>query len=270
MVISTGDSRTRDRVRRFPIDSKLGSSSPPASVGPVNVTESVDLDGSTEHFANTTVQDLSFGANWSIAFWAYKNSDFLANQFMINIDEASGTSNEIRIEVTNSVQGRCDITIFDSAGSSNHFIRNDTTWTNSAWHHIVVTHSSGSTELYVNGSSAASDTSPTVTMTNTDRRINQWGKAWLGLFHSGAIWDVELDSDNVTAIYNSGDGTSFDLRSDSGNYDQSANLQHWWVFGGDDSSDSAMGTDWADGTDVNIMTNASNVTTADLTSGSPT
>ena len=43
-----------------------------------------------------------------------------------------------------------------------------------------------------------------------------------------AIWDVQLDSDNLTAIYNS--GNFLNLEQDSGNYDQSSNLKAYWEF----------------------------------------
>ena len=43
-----------------------------------------------------------------------------------------------------------------------------------------------------------------------------------------AIWNVQLDSDNLTAIYNSGNFLS--LEEDSGNYDQSSNLKAYWEF----------------------------------------
>ena len=43
-----------------------------------------------------------------------------------------------------------------------------------------------------------------------------------------AIWNVQLDSDNLTAIYNSGNFLSLD--EDSGNYNQSSNLKAYWEF----------------------------------------
>jgi len=48
-----------------------------------------------------------------------------------------------------------------------------------------------------------------------------------------AIWDVALDSDAVSAIYNS--GTPIALDSDSGDYDNSGDLQGWWRMGEGDT-----------------------------------
>jgi hypothetical protein len=47
-------------------------------------------------------------------------------------------------------------------------------------------------------------------------------------YNDFAIWDVALDADAITAIYNS--GTRIDLTKDSGNYDNSADLQLYYEF----------------------------------------
>ena len=68
-----------------------------------------------------------------------------------------------------------------------------------------------------------------------------------GLIDEVAIWDVELDADAVTAIYNSGVPT--DLSEDSGNYDNSSSLISWWRM------EEGSGTSVADSsTQSNAMT----------------
>ena len=65
-------------------------------------------------------------------------------------------------------------------------------------------------------------------------------------YNDFAIWDVALDADAVTAIYNS--GTAIDLTSDSGNYDNSADLQLYYQFenNGTANTDADLsGTDYA-------------------------
>jgi len=47
-------------------------------------------------------------------------------------------------------------------------------------------------------------------------------------YNDFAIWDVALDADAITAIFNS--GVPIDLTSDSGDYDNSANLQVYYPF----------------------------------------
>ena len=48
------------------------------------------------------------------------------------------------------------------------------------------------------------------------------------------FWDdVALDADAVTALYNSGE--PIDLSADSGDYDNSGDLTHWWRMGDGDT-----------------------------------
>ena len=47
-----------------------------------------------------------------------------------------------------------------------------------------------------------------------------------------AIWNTALDADAVEAIYNNGEPVDL---SDSGNYDNSGDLVHWWRMGDGDT-----------------------------------
>jgi hypothetical protein len=52
------------------------------------------------------------------------------------------------------------------------------------------------------------------------------GYTFNGLLNECSIWDEALDADAITALYNS--GTPLDATADSGNYDNSDNLQGYW------------------------------------------
>jgi hypothetical protein len=67
-------------------------------------------------------------------------------------------------------------------------------------------------------------------------------------YNNFAIWDVALDADAITAIFNS--GTPIDLTSDSGNYDNSADLQLYYGFENNGTADT--GADLS-GTAYNIV-----------------
>jgi len=56
----------------------------------------------------------------------------------------------------------------------------------------------------------------------------QFIQTYPGNIDEVAIWNVELDADAVTAIYNS--GTPINLASDSGDYDNSGDLKGYWRF----------------------------------------
>ena len=114
-------------------------------------------------------------------------------------------------------------------------------WNDGNWHHLVMAYSgvgphkdtvSGGTTFYVDGSEEAHTVTGNLTTAcdpSAEEQISysQNGNAFLS--DEAAIWDVELDADAVAAIYNS--GTPTDLSVDSGNYDNSGDLQGWWRNG---------------------------------------
>lgn len=111
--------------------------------------------------------------------------------------------------------------------------------TGNSWHHIVATADrDGNGQIYIDGSAdgSAVDISG-ITMDTTS--VVRFGTEYIGFtFFNGnmdevAIWDVALDSDAVSAIYNS--GTPIALDSDSGDYDNSGDLQGWWRMGEGDT-----------------------------------
>ena len=80
---------------------------------------------------------------------------------------------------------------------------------------------SGSFESYLIGCSGDDDASP------------NYNKFFNGNIDEVAIWNTALDADAITAIYNSGKPTN--LNSDSGDYDNSSNLQGYWRMGDGDT-----------------------------------
>lgn len=116
------------------------------------------------------------------------------------------------------------------------------------WHMMTVTHSGGSgvesnTRLYLDGALEKSYTA-TYTYTNTTNCGSFGAKFdtgcggpynyWAGSLDEIGVWkDTVLDADAVAALYNS--GAPIDLSSDSGNYDNSGDLDHWWRMGDGDT-----------------------------------
>ena len=114
------------------------------------------------------------------------------------------------------------------------------------WHHIVFTvscpggiNTEAIHKVYVD---AVEKASAAYTRNQTDYAT---GKFSIGANYVGAApveaqidevgwWDnVALDADAITALYNSGE--PIDLSTDSGNYDNSSALVHWWRMGDDDT-----------------------------------
>jgi hypothetical protein len=149
---------------------------------------------------------------------------------------------------------------FAGAGSNN---RNTIRTANSAisagqWYHLAIVVPSGSMgstqnrsawRIYKNGSVVNPSTYvvsglQTVTLTyNGNSSLGVWRRAsnanyFDGELNNTAVFSTALDATNIAAIYNS--GTPIDLSTDSGNYNQSANLIAWWRF------NEGTGTSYAD------------------------
>jgi len=138
---------------------------------------------------------------------------------------------------------------FAGAGSNN---RNTTRTANSTisagqWYHVAAVVPSGSMGstmdrndwiLYINGSAYSGTYTRSgnqgLTLTyNGNSSLGVWRRVSNGNFFDGelnnlAVFNTALNATNISAIYNS--GTPIDLSTNSGNYNQSANLTAWWRF----------------------------------------
>lgn len=133
----------------------------------------------------------------------------------------------------------------DDEGATQHdrrtMIGNDTALSANTWYHVIITstfaNATSGTNIYINNVAETIDDDGNATVT-TPTYVSD-GKAYIGredftatnyggklYLKNLAIWAGILDSDNRTAIYNSGNFLSLD--EDSGNYNQSSNLKAYW------------------------------------------
>ena len=103
------------------------------------------------------------------------------------------------------------------------------------WNHYAMTKSGNNYSLYIDGSLYGTGTDSDNATVGDEFFIGRNGHTHYfdGNIDEVAIWDVALDADAITAIYNS--GTPTNLSSDSGNYDNSSNLQGYWRMGDGDT-----------------------------------
>ena len=132
----------------------------------------------------------------------------------------------------------------DDTGATQHDRRTmigSTALSVNTWYHIIITstfaNATSGTNIYINNvaetiSDDGNATATTPTYVSDGKAYiaredftatNYGGKLYI---KNLAIWGAILDSDNRTAIYNSGDFLS--LEEDSGNYNQSSNLKAYW------------------------------------------
>ena len=131
------------------------------------------------------------------------------------------------------------------------------------WQHVALVLSGGTGVLMYRNAVAVLDSNFSAVL---DTVHGAYGTTIGGIFWSSnfiqtypgnidevAIWNVELDADAITAIYNS--GVPIDLASDSGNYDNSGDLVGYWRF------------EEGSGTEAAETTGTTNVYAGTLTNG---
>lgn len=273
MVIDAGDSRTRGRSVRFPIDSKLGTSLPPF----LGQQVSIDQTGGSESMAKASDVDIGIGNTWTASMWVNPNSATQTNNTrLLLIRPNSGSANIIemslltgpdRIRVNNISSVPVNIKVYHW----NTFLVADT------WSFIVLTWDGTDLLLYHQGSELAADSEDTDnagTMTSTNRQIG------VGAFHSGSatasfdgklhsygIWDVVLDAAAVTELYNSGAGELVEYDTDGTNYTSSADLLHWWRLGFNSGD---IGKDYGThSTLIDVMDDATGIDATDIVASYP-
>ena len=104
-----------------------------------------------------------------------------------------------------------------------------------SWHFLVLVRNGSSWKLFDNASISANTTYTPGTINLgrfdlaalTSNAINSG--FLLGLMDEVAVWNINLSSDDITRLYNSGNPT--DLLSDA----TSTSLLHWWRMGDGDT-----------------------------------
>ncbi len=254
----------------------VGSPAAPPPTPPGS-TDCVDFDGTTsETLQNNNEDTYGIVDNWTWMTWLKKAGDHTTSQHMFRYTApGEGNSNTIRWAGHLSFPDRLNLIVYAADGNHRTFVLEDYfAGLDNTWVQVVVTWDGPlDLKLYRDASNVTPGSIGGTGGAQTDTgRIKRSGYGFNGKYYSEALWNVTLDQDNITAIFNSGDGTSFDLLSDSGNYDQSSALKHWWVPGTDQTSENAIGTDYGTHTNLfNQMDNATNITIADdIVADSPT
>ena len=210
-------------------------------------TYSLDFDGSNDYVEIEHTNDLSFGdgsndSAFSISAWV-KMDDATGFRILSKDGGVTGTKREYEF-MTETSDDYLYMFLRDEDPGKWAYVKTNATITSheGSWVHLATTYDGGGgataadgLAIYINGSSVA------VTATNNAAYVameNNSGEVYIGRkanyyangkIDSVSIWDVELDADAVSAIYNS--GTPIALDADLGNYDNSGDLQGWWRMG---------------------------------------
>ena len=198
-------------------------------------TYSLDFDGTNDYVTVPVELDDNDGSSiWTLSGWFYLPAD-------ISTDGLWGYDNANTLYRSSTTQ----ITIYwGSALATSTITPND-------WNHIVVTRNGSAWSLYVNAGTPVTATSSNYDDGTTFILGGQGtGNTLQGKMDEVAIWDVALDADAVSAIYNS--GTPIALDADLGNYDNSSSLQAWWRF---EEGSGTSATDSSTNSNTGTLTN---------------
>lgn len=172
--------------------------------------------------SNTTITSatgsISGNPSFSYSFW-FKTSDVTRDHGIIQPTGTGGTGSNTEqtayyIRLSN---GKVFINLYQGQSIET---TDGSLFTNNTWHHVVVTKASGSTNgtttIYVDGSSKAltytvSGVTPNYPSGNLVVGINAGG---IGSYYSGLVdgfgmWSKVLNSDEVTTLYNNGNGLDY-------------------------------------------------------------
>jgi len=239
----------------YAIDSAGLLSSASTNSVTLQIDYALDFDGNDDNVsANGVATELASSTNLplSVSAWVYPD-DGTKEQLVFGFYKYDAFANGPSVWY-----GSADLK-FSYFDQSTSMESSSITYAKNNWHHVVLTIGSDQGGvLYVNGSSAATFSgahnsgaldmfSIAVDYDDDEGSAGDPTQYFDGKIDEVAVWNDELTSAEVTAIYNS--GNMLNVSSDSGNYASAANLQGYYRFNEgsgtslqDNSSNSNTGT----------------------------
>lgn len=166
--------------------------------------QSLQFDGVNEY---VTVPSIPFTDQYSISFWFKKDAATTRQALM---GKWSNNASEAQFYVVYEADSTIDLILL---GNSTFVpFSSSATVTAGAWHHMVITNSSNTVGVWVDGvqiigpanrsGNVGTSVSSTVPFVFGGRGIANF--LYTGLLDEIIIYDVELTTSNITALYNSG------------------------------------------------------------------
>ena len=196
---------------------------------------SLSIDGAGDYvtFTEQTYGIDDTGDNGSISFWA-KRTDNTTQATVLGNSSGPGLKrlwfddDGDRLTIEGEQDGQEGYAAVTAATNWRHYV---VTWAGSSGGNHA------SPILYEDGRAISTSHGNFGVTNDKDFVVNQIGGGgdegtnvyeFKGLLYQIGIWDVTLDADAVTAIYNS--GTPIRLQEDTGDYDNSGDLVALWRF----------------------------------------
>lgn len=175
------------------------------------INNGIDFESSSSNYLSITdaaQSGLDLGANFTISLW-YKPESYAANHYIIGKYVATGNQ---RSYLLSREAGNTLFYISATGTSTITSLVCTPTFTNGVWYYIVVTFNAGTLTMYVDGTSVGSSSGHSTPYNGTAEftigRANG-GDYTDGIIDEVGIWSRTLTSDEVTELYNSGNGYQY-------------------------------------------------------------
>ena len=188
---------------------------------------SIDLDGTNDFIdCGPSTSVIANGASEaSVMFWI-KTTTSENNKYIFSIKRGSSSS-AFSCRIINDKIGSI---IYNGSG---HTTRSSSTSINDGnWHHVAITGKASSHKIYIDGSEEVDENAGFDMETTTDKFTigDHDGSKFMEMTLSSlAIFNTELDQNNIQAAYNG--GGDFNLTLNQGNYNSSSNLTVYYKMG---------------------------------------
>ena len=247
----------------------IGGAGPAPYVGP---EESIDFDGAAEvmRFDQLVGGDAFAGSDvWTIQMWTWPDI-IAANDYLFMATEGGSTTKN-RIRWYSQSPSSSSIGISNTAGTEfkRYTLASPFPFDN-LWNDAVFTWDGTNLKVYLNGHEVVTNLTKSVDNAGTMGDLKELAisatttpaAAAKQTWYSMACWSTVLTAAEVLAIHNTGNGNTFDLEADSGDYASSATLTNWWKPGEDEDD---LGEDYVSGkATLDLMNNAANIDKTDL------
>lgn len=249
-----------------------------AAAPSLGLTQFLDLDGAVERMSNiVTGEAIGIVNDWSIAVWCNADTDAGANDMVFELSPVAGSRfNGIQINRQAAGPGGGWVfSIFNTVATGSKSAWLDEIDVN-VWTQLVLTYDGITLKIYKDGVDRTDDA--TFTVDQTVIQADTGRAVWLASSRTSSffrrriftlgVWGSTLTAAEIAALYDNGWGNA-DPRGDFGNYVSSANLEHFYAPGLNDTSAATMGEDYGVASLFEKDLTGVNIAPADLTTGIP-